>query len=92
MSVTQTVYKWNQTNPNGSVWFHLYTLRFNFTIYIGLPDTDAIKWGSVALSQLNPGRFLKWKFVKITARAIKILSYGASLAYRPTVFSNGGQS
>ena len=26
-SVTLTVYKWNQMNPNGSIWFHLYTVR-----------------------------------------------------------------
>ena len=26
-SVTLTVYKWNQMDPNGSIWFHLYTVR-----------------------------------------------------------------
>ena len=25
--VTLTVYKWNQMDPNGSIWFHLYPVR-----------------------------------------------------------------
>jgi len=26
-SVTLTVYKWNHMNPDGSIWFHLYTVK-----------------------------------------------------------------
>ena len=32
VSVTQRVYKWNQMDPNGSIWFHLYTLRVKWTL------------------------------------------------------------
>ena len=32
--VTLRVYKWNQTDPNGSVWFHLYTLRVKLTLIL----------------------------------------------------------
>ena len=26
-SITLTVYNWNQVDPYGSIWFHLYTVR-----------------------------------------------------------------
>ena len=32
VSVTQRVYKWNQMDPNGSIWFHLYSLRVKWTL------------------------------------------------------------
>ena len=44
--VTQRVYEWNQMDPLGSIWFHLYTLRvtdpfgsiwFLTIIYLGTP-------------------------------------------------------
>ena len=27
LPLTLTVYKWNQMDPNGSIWFHLYAVR-----------------------------------------------------------------
>ena len=55
-SVTLRVYKCNRMDPNGSIWFHLYTfqskinidLLFKFGSEDAIGDRNAIEWGSAA--------------------------------------------